>query len=112
MDISDVNAVPLVEVGPKPDPVSGEPIEYDLPLFEAGGTEVGIWECTPGAFRSSKRGLTEVMHFTRGSGSIAGDDGVVHAVHPGAIVTLPDGWEGVFDLTETTRKVYIIVATD
>lgn len=111
MDIDDVNAAELDEVGPKAGSVRGEPIEYDLPLFSASGVEVGIWECTPGAFRSSKLGITEIMHFTRGAGSIAGDDGVVHAVRPGAVVVLPNGWTGIFDLAETTRKVYTIVET-
>lgn len=109
MDIADVNAATLEEIGPKPDPVRGSPVEYDLPLHSAPGVEVGVWECTSGAFRSSKEGITEVMHFTRGSGTITGDDGVVHEIRPGAVVTLPAGWTGVFDLSEPTRKVYTIV---
>ncbi len=41
---------------PKPNMISGTPLESDLPLFEDGDTEFDIWEVMPGSFR---RGRTE-----------------------------------------------------
>ena len=30
---------------------------------------------------------------------------------PGAVVFVPDGWQGIWDIRETVRKTYVIVRT-
>ena len=34
---------------------------------------------------------------------------VVQTLAPGAVVTLPKGWPGCWDITEALRKVYVVV---
>jgi uncharacterized cupin superfamily protein len=70
-----------------------------------------VWECTPGTYRSTKQGVSEIMQIVAGEATITGDDGTVHEVRPGVAVYLPDGWSGVWDIRQTVRKTYVIVAT-
>ena len=53
---------------------------------------------------------SEVAQIVKGKGTITDTDGTEHVLVPGAVVTLPKGWSGRWDLTETLRKVYVIVA--
>jgi hypothetical protein len=44
-----------------------------------------------------------------GKGVITDADGNGQSLLPGSVVTLPKGWSGRWDITETLRKVYVIV---
>lgn len=89
--------------------VSGEPQAAAHELFESGDVRVGIWEVTPGCFRSVKNGLTEVMYFLSGAGEILGDDGTRTVIEPGAIAIVRTGWSGTWTVTQTARKLYWVV---
>ncbi|UOQ57920.1 cupin domain-containing protein [Leucobacter allii] len=103
-----------IELGPSPAPariLSGAPETSELILHEAPGLEIGVWEVTPGAFRSTKQGISEFMVFLAGRGTITRESGEVVAIEPDAFVSLPDGSEVVWDVVETVRKVYVITDT-
>ncbi|WP_440312117.1 cupin domain-containing protein [Leucobacter chromiireducens] len=91
--------------------ISGTPEASELVLREEDGTEIGVWEITPGSFHSSKHGISEFMYFLSGSGTITRKNGDAIAISPGAFVSLPDGSEVIWDVRETTRKLYIITTT-
>jgi uncharacterized cupin superfamily protein len=107
--VADPLGVPLAIVGPKPNTVAGAPIESVYEIHAEEGLEVGVWEITPGSFRTSKDGISEVMHFISGSGTIDGDDGTTTVIAPGVVLITPDGWSGTWHVSETVRKVYAIV---
>lgn len=63
----------------------------------------------PGGWPIVDRGDTETATIVSGSGTITDADGTEHALVAGSVVTLPKGWSGRWDITETLRKVYVIV---
>jgi len=63
-------AVELTLAGPKAGATSGDPVESFAVVSDDGRTEVGIWECTPGAWPSAKVGIGELMAFVAGHGWI------------------------------------------
>ena len=101
----------LTPVGPKERTLEGEPFESELVLHKDSVTEMGIWEVTPGTFEGRKDGVCEVMHIVKGAGSITDQSGRVTAIAPGVILFAPDGWRGIWRVTETLRKTYVISAT-
>jgi len=103
--------VELTVDGPKAGTLAGEPIESSAVLFAAGGTEIGIWECTPGSWTSSKDGFGELMHFVSGRGFITDADGRWE-IRPGAVRWFPDGWTGTWEIDTVVRKVYVLVNTE
>ncbi|WP_125099383.1 cupin domain-containing protein [Leucobacter chromiireducens] len=109
--IADLASAQLGESAPPARVISGAPTATELVLREADGTEIGVWEITPGSFHSAKHGISEFMYFLSGAGTITRASGEVVTIAPGAYVSLPDGSEVIWDVHETTRKLYIITTT-
>jgi uncharacterized cupin superfamily protein len=91
--------------------LSGTPTASALELSSDEHVQTGIWECTAGRFASRRDGCSELMHFVAGEGTITDADGTVHQVGPGALIYVPDGWRGTWNITRTVRKSYTIVAS-
>ncbi len=96
-------------IGPRDGADQGNPRVSVREIFNDGSIQVGVWECTPGGWPIVDRRETEVAQIVKGRGTITDADGTEHALVPGAVVTLPKGWSGRWDLSETLRKVYVIV---
>lgn len=111
ISVPDPLAIPLTVVGPKPNTLEGAPVESVHEIHAGDRLEVGVWEITPGSFRTVKDGISELMHFVSGSGTIVGDDGTTTVIAPGVVLITPDGWSGTWHVSETARKVYAIVPT-
>ncbi|MCW2567149.1 MAG: protein of unknown function cupin 3, partial [Mycobacterium sp.] len=98
---------------PAPAPVStataGRPEAALHAVFDDGRHQFGIWTCTPGEFRSDHRGYVEHSQILAGAAELVGDDGVTHTLRPGESVFFPDGWTGLWRITETIRKTFAIV---
>lgn len=90
--------------------VSGEPTCREWVIVDNGTVEIGIWEVTPGVFRSVKTDIGEVVEFVSGAGHIEHPDGSTSPIAPGVIVEFLPGWEGTWFVEETTRKLYTIYA--
>lgn len=89
---------------------SGDPQTSVCEISNDGAIKVGVWECTPGGWAIAKRGDTEVCTIVSGAGVITDAGGARHELRPGSVVTLPKGWSGRWDITQTLRKVYVLVA--
>jgi uncharacterized cupin superfamily protein len=111
INVSDPMGLPLTVIGPKPNTLEGTPVESIHEIHSEAGLQVGIWEITPGSFTTVKDGISELMHFISGSGTIVGNDGTTTVIAPGVVLITPDGWAGTWHVTETARKVYAIVPT-
>ena len=112
--IDDVLTAELEPLGPWPPgvaPISGTPEAFALELTDDGRVQTGIWECTPGSFPSRRDGFCELLHFVAGDATITDADGARREVRPGAVIFVPDGWRGVWDIRATVRKTYVIVRT-
>lgn len=73
----------------------------------AGGSETGVWRCTPGKFRDTEAEETFVV--LEGRATIEFDGGVVE-VGPGDVCSLEAGTETVWTVHETLLKGYVIAA--
>ena len=107
-----VEAVTQVALEPSAAPpivLSGTPRATKRVLHVAGDTEMGIWECTPGVFRSEKKDISEFMHFVSGKGRIEHADGTVTQIRPGTVLHVHSGYVGTWYVEEPVRKVYTAV---
>lgn len=100
----------LTSMGPRPNATRGEPVESKLVIFLDSSTEIGIWEVTPGSFPARKDDVCELMQFVAGRGTITDANGVTE-IEPGVTMFTPDGWTGVWDVSETVRKTYALHRT-
>ena len=89
---------------------SGHPETSVREMYSGGGIDVGVWECTPGGWAIENRPNTEICWIVSGTGVITDADGTQRQLVPGTVLTLPKGWSGRWDITQTLRKVYVIVA--
>jgi hypothetical protein len=68
---------------------------------------VGIWECEPGAWRV-RYTEEEYCRVVMGRSLLTSADGVVREVVAGDEFVIPRGFEGVWEVIERTRKIYVI----
>lgn len=99
----------LTPAGQRAGADSGDPQISVKEISNTDGIAVGIWECEPGGWPVNNRPDTEVATILSGAGSITDENGTVTQIAAGTVVTLPKGWTGRWDITQTTRKVYVII---
>jgi len=112
MDIPSIYGATDMELSPagqRAGADSGDPQISVREISNTDGIAVGVWECTPGGWPVVDRADTEVATILSGAGRITDAAGAVTEIGPGSVVTLPKGWTGRWDITETARKVYVIV---
>ncbi len=86
--------------------IEGSPKTKKLVIFEGeNGTESGIWECTPGRFRS-KMEQNETMYIYEGQAVLKFDEGGEITIKAGDVLTIPKGSSFVWNIQETVCKVY------
>ena len=105
-DVLDGGLEPL---GPRSGADSGDPQTSGITFFSGHGVEVGVWECTPGGWAIVDRTTTETMLLLAGTVTITPADGEPVALGEGDVFVLPKGWSGRWDITETVRKLYVVV---
>ncbi len=86
---------------------AGAPTAGAERLGEIAGTEVGVWEHTPGV--STDVEADEVFIVLAGSGTVAFDDPALSPIElaPGILVRLAAGMRTTWTIRETVRKVYL-----
>lgn len=89
--------------------ISGHPIQtlwnhYSSPC---GRFSAGIWECTPGHWRVhySEYEYCEILH---GRSVLHDGAGQRRVLHAGDRFVIPAGFQGSWEVLETTRKHYVI----
>lgn len=69
--------------------------------------ESGVWTCTPGIWRCGVS-RDEFCHFIAGRATYYHESGEGIEIEPDTLACFPAGWNGVCDVHETVRKVYMI----
>ncbi len=93
---------------PEPDRVvSGDPRFRTWSLEERDGLYAGVWEATPGKWRIVYDEW-EYCRILEGRSVITSADGIPVEVGPGDGFILRPGFEGTWEVIETTRKEYVI----
>lgn len=81
------------------------------PIECGNNVQIGIWECTPGRWpRQVTR--AEFSVFTAGRCTFEATDGTVVEFSGGDAVFFPENTEGIWDVTETIRKAFVIFGPD
>src|SRR3954471_20621680 len=98
--------IPLQDV-PAEQRISGAPRTGSVQIEKLGGTVVGVWEMTPGVMRDVE--VDEILTVLSGAATVAFRDGSKIALEPGAVARLHAGQQTVWTVTETLRKVYVLL---
>jgi uncharacterized protein len=99
----------LTPAGQRPGADSGDPQLATLTVESGTAAQVGIWECRPGGWPVVNRPNTETCYIISGRATLTDDEtGTTVEISTGDYVTLPPGWSGRWDVTETLRKAYTI----
>ncbi len=105
----DLAGVTLEHGAPAPEKIiAGDPRFTTWNIEEApGGLYSGVWEATPGKWRISYDEW-EYFHILSGHSIVTSDDGVQIHLKPGDSLILRPGFNGTWEVVETTRKEYVI----
>ncbi|WP_321867126.1 cupin domain-containing protein [Paraburkholderia tropica] len=68
----------------------------------------GVWEVTPGAYRSMKQDAWELCVILSGVSEITEDGGETVTVRAGDSFVLKPGFVGTWRVLETTRKIWVL----
>ncbi len=94
----------------RPDPakvVSGDPVHSTWNIEDRDGLYAGLWQSTPGAWRVSYAEW-EYVCIRAGHSVLTGTDGSVTHLRAGDSALIRPGFEGVWEVIETTLKDYVI----
>jgi hypothetical protein len=94
---------------PAPEKVlAGDPVHTTWNAEEDAGLYCGIWQSTPGKWRIAYDEW-EYCRILEGRSVITGADGTSLTVGPGDSFVIRPGFEGTWEVLETTRKDYVIL---
>ncbi|CAN5192508.1 cupin domain-containing protein [soil metagenome] len=96
-------------------PPSAEPLDGDVTVrsrveFTTDDKKIisGIWECDPGASRWNFVDHGEIIQVISGRMTVQQDGEEATELTAGSSAYFPIGWSGVWTVTETLRKVYVV----
>ncbi|QDZ12709.1 cupin domain-containing protein [Devosia ginsengisoli] len=113
--------IQTIETRPTTEGVAGAPAADRLiegnPLFTSwlqaqakGNVEVGVWEATPGTYKSIKGEAFEFCHILEGVAEITPDGSDQTATYrAGDNFVLNPGFTGRWKTIETIRKIFVVV---
>lgn len=94
---------------PPPDRVTAGAPQFTTWDIEArDGLHAGIWQSTPGAWRV-RYDEWEYFRILEGHSVLTAADGTRHELRAGDSMVLRPGFEGIWEVRETTRKEYVIL---
>lgn len=95
---------------PAPEKVlAGDPVHRTWNIEDRDGLCCGIWESTPGTWRISYDEW-EYCRILAGRSVVTEDGGTAHEIGAGDSFLIRPGFRGTWQVIETTRKDYVILA--
>jgi uncharacterized cupin superfamily protein len=94
----------------RPDParvVAGDPVHSTWNLEDRDGLYCGLWQSTPGAWRVSYSEW-EYVHILEGVSVLTDSTGQAVTLRAGDSFVFRPGYEGIWQVVETTLKEYVI----
>jgi uncharacterized cupin superfamily protein len=92
----------------RPDPAKVVTVHSTWNLEDRDGLYSGLWQSTPGAWRVSYAEW-EYVHIHAGHSILTGDDGSVTHLRAGDSYIIRPGFQGMWEVVETTLKDYVIL---
>ncbi|HDR9879668.1 TPA: cupin domain-containing protein [Burkholderia cenocepacia] len=80
---------------------------WDIDQANTGDVRTGVWEVTPGAYRSIKGSTWELCVILSGVSEITEDGQAPIVVKAGDTFVMKPGFEGTWRVIETTRKIWV-----
>lgn len=87
--------------------ITGSPQFRSWNLEDRDGLYAGVWEATPGKWRIAYDEW-EFCHILSGISVITEDGGDAHTLRSGDSFIIRPGFNGTWEVIETTRKEYVI----
>lgn len=106
--MSDATTASPGEHNPKETAIQAGQTEASFRLWNRDGLKTGIWEVTPGEFKSTRPGYDEICQILSGRGTITEPDGNSFDIGAGTLFVTPAGWEGHWTIHETLRKMWVV----
>ncbi|MBB3359881.1 MULTISPECIES: cupin domain-containing protein [unclassified Novosphingobium] len=95
---------------PVPAPL-GDPVSIvrsaSLTSSARATNRIGVWECSPGRWRRQIV-QAEFCHFLEGRATFTPDTGEAIEIKAGDVVHFPENSLGVWDIHETSRKIFMV----
>jgi hypothetical protein len=90
--------------------IAGNPrfTNWDVEKSPDGKVRTGIWQTTPGQYRSIKGGVFEVCYILSGVSELIEDGKPAVRVKAGDAFVMNPDFVGVWRCVETTRKIWIV----
>jgi uncharacterized cupin superfamily protein len=86
--------------------LAGQPHTGSAVLGEFNGTEIGVWEMTPGTMSDVE--ADEIYIVLAGAGTVEFEEtGELVLLAPGDVGRLREGQRTIWTITQTLRKVYL-----
>ena len=89
--------------------LSGDPVHTTWSLEERDTLYAGLWQSTPGKWRVSYAEW-EYVHILQGRSVLTDQHGTVTTLQAGDSYIIRPGFEGTWEVVETTLKDYVILA--
>ena len=87
--------------------ISGDPVHSTWNLEDRDGLYAGLWQSTPGKWRVSYSEW-EYFRILSGYSLLTAADGSLTQLHPGDSMIIRPGFEGTWEVVQTTLKDYVI----
>ncbi|TGQ28269.1 cupin domain-containing protein [Mesorhizobium sp. M00.F.Ca.ET.216.01.1.1] len=89
--------------------VEGDPrfLTWDIAQTADGQVQAGVWEVTPGAYRSVKGETFEFCYILSGVSELIEDGFEPRRIAAGDAFVMHPGFTGVWRVIETTRKLWV-----
>lgn len=111
MYLTSILDTPLRPTGPVDPAHPSAAVTADLPFVD-GVLQIGVWECTPGAFDGTTGDFDEIMYLVSGRATVTyvDDEGVSASLDlsPGTLWVTPRNWSCTWAVHQTIRKMYVI----
>ncbi|MDN5786658.1 cupin domain-containing protein [Pseudorhodobacter sp.] len=88
--------------------IAGDPVHTTWNAEDRDGIYCGIWQSTPGKWRISYAEW-EYMRILEGVSVVTNENGVAKTLRAGDSWIIRPGFEGTWEVLETTVKDYVIV---
>lgn len=108
-----IQTLPFPDLVSKPTAVDGtDPRDATdcVSTLNASKVDLGFWECSPGSFQTVRQGVNEVILVLEGRGTLVSRTGQRLDHKAGDIVLSPNGWSGVWEIHEHSKKQYITMS--
>lgn len=107
-----LDSLPFAELVLKPTAINGtvpKDATDNALTIKASGVDIGFWECSPGTFKTARKGVNEVILVLEGKATLVSATGERVDHKTGDMLLIPDGWSGVWEIHEHFRKQYITI---